>query len=263
MEALILAFIFIFGVLIGSFLNVLIYRHNTGMTLGGRSMCFSCGKKLHWHELIPVLSFFMQKKRCRGCGSKIAWQYSLVELATGALFTGIAFKILFPVTLISIIQTIILFKIISVLMVIFVYDMRHKIIPDLYAILFTLLAIAYTAFNAFALGEPVTHALLFNAGAGLLLFLFFAGLWYFSGGRAMGFGDAKLAVGIGLLLGMGKGLLAIMISFWVGALYGVFLLLARKKYVTMKTEIPFAPFMILGLIISFCLDKNIFDVFIF
>jgi len=226
-------------------------------------MCFSCGKKLHWHELVPIASFFAQNKRCRGCGSKISWQYSLVELVTGTLFAGTAFKVLFPITLFSLLQTTLLFVISSVLMVIFVYDMRHKIIPDLYVVLFIVFAFIYSAFNAYVLGESILHTLLLNIGAGALFFLFFAGLWFFSGGRAMGFGDAKLAIGVGLLLGIGKGILSLMLSFWAGALYGVFLLLVRRKYVTMKTELPFAPFIILGVYIAFFIDKTFFDVFIF
>jgi prepilin signal peptidase PulO-like enzyme (type II secretory pathway) len=254
---------FLLGTIVGSFLNVLIYRHNTGLTLGGRSFCFSCRKKLRWHELLPVVSFAVQRGRCKQCGSKIAKQYALVELATGILFGAIAATTLTTISVITTLQTFTLFVMASTLIVIFVYDLRHKIIPDLYVALFAVSAFTYTGITAYGAGESVLGILFSNAIAALIFFLFFAALWFFSKGKAMGFGDAKLAVGVGALLGLGKGGLALMIAFWTGAIIGAVLLLARKKYVTMKTEIPFAPFIILGVLVAWCINKTFFDVFIF
>lgn len=85
-------FFFLFGLIIGSFLNVVIYRYNTGRSVQGRSGCLSCGKTLSAVELIPLFSFIFQKGKCHGCGSKISWQYPLVEFSTGIAFTLIAFK---------------------------------------------------------------------------------------------------------------------------------------------------------------------------
>src|SRR3989338_3931288 len=79
--------VFILGAIVGSFLNVVILRYNTGVSFfSGRSFCPSCGKKLSWYELVPVVSFFALRRKCAGCDSKISWQYPLVEIATGLLF---------------------------------------------------------------------------------------------------------------------------------------------------------------------------------
>src|SRR3989344_1035853 len=83
---------FIFGLIIGSFLNVVIYRINTRKSLHGRSACMSCQNQLLWYELIPVFSFLGLKGRCRNCKTKISIQYPLVELMTGLIFTFLFFK---------------------------------------------------------------------------------------------------------------------------------------------------------------------------
>jgi leader peptidase (prepilin peptidase)/N-methyltransferase len=117
-------YIFILGACIGSFLNVVIYRYNTGLTINGRSKCFSCGRTLVWYDLIPIFSFLAFKGRCRTCKSKISWQYPAVELTAALLFLG-----LYNLEGIS---TFLIFDCViwSILLVITVYDLRHKIIPD-------------------------------------------------------------------------------------------------------------------------------------
>ena len=92
MNTLLLFVFFGFGIIIGSFLNVIILRYNTHKTFGGRSACMSCTKKLHWYELIPIFSFVGLKGRCQTCKTKISWQYPLVELATGVMFVLIFCK---------------------------------------------------------------------------------------------------------------------------------------------------------------------------
>src|ERR1700752_70221 len=83
---------FVFGTIIGSFLNVVALRYNTGFSLGGRSRCFSCGKTLYWYKLIPLFSFLIQGGRCRKCHSQISIQYPLVEALTGLVFLGLFLK---------------------------------------------------------------------------------------------------------------------------------------------------------------------------
>ncbi|MBL7045234.1 MAG: prepilin peptidase [Parcubacteria group bacterium] len=256
---------FIFGVIVGSFLNVVALRHNTGQTVLGRSNCFSCGKNLSWFELIPIFSFIFQLGKCRVCKSKISWQYPFIELTTGLIFLGIFLKIsdLLFISPIQLILTSIYFIVIfSILIVILVYDLRHKIIPDDLVYTFATLSLAsmFFDFSTFELSIPT----LLPVFSGPILFAPFFLLWFVSSGRWIGLGDGKLALGIGWFLGLSLGASAIMISFWVGAVVGIFLMLISalylsKKRLTMKSEIPFGPFLILGLILVFFFEIDILN----
>lgn len=229
-------FVFIFGAIIGSFLNVVIYRFNTGRSLGGRSTCPVCAKTLKWPELLPIVSFIFLRAKCRSCRTKISWQYPLVEFLTAALFLGVFIWQGLALTIIF------WWLVMATLVVIAVYDLRHKIIPDFFAYTLILLALG-RVFWVFK-DAPWGHLL-----AGIGLFAFFALLWAAGRGRWMGFGDAKLALAVGLLLGPTGGISAIVFAFWSGALAGIALLLLSKRY-TIKAEIPFAPFIIFGFLLN-------------
>ena len=267
-------FVFILGTIIGSFLNVVILRYNTGSSIQGRSGCMSCGKTLEWYELIPVLSYIFLLGRCGRCKSRISVQYPIVELLTGIIFllTFLKFSFIFtyyllPITfylhLLLITYYLLLF---SILIVILVYDLRHKIIPNGFVYAFIALSFLQMFFsfrNGFSFVMPTLGDFL----AGPILFIAFFLLWFLSRGRWMGFGDAKLVLGIGWLLGLLYGVSAVVFGFWIGAIVGIGLLLVKKlsklpvlhrialflgaNALTMKSEIPFAPFLILGLWIAF------------
>ena len=241
-------FVFVLGLIIGSFLNVIIYRYNTGAGVGGRSMCLSCGYQLTWKDLLPLLSFLILRGRCRECRSIISWQYPLVEFSVAVLFLT-AFTV-FGLTY----YTLYIFVMLAILTVIFVYDLKHKIIPDgfVYSFIgFSFLFILYKIFTVSFESQITTLV------AGPLFFSPFALLWWFSKGNWMGFGDAKLALGMGWFLGLLGGYVAIALSFWTGAFVGLLLillskthaLLLKQKKVTIKSEIPFGPFLIIGTLI--------------
>ena len=124
MDLIIGTFYFIFGTIVGSFLNVVAIRYNSGKGIGGRSSCFSCGKNLTWSQLVPIFSFIYSLGRCGSCGSRISAQYPIVEFFTGLIFLGIFFKNL------AIIESIYFLVVFSILIVILIYDIRHKIIPN-------------------------------------------------------------------------------------------------------------------------------------
>ena len=270
----IIAFVFIFvlGTIIGSFLNVVIYRFNSGMSISkGRSMCMSCSKKLHYYELIPLFSFLIQKGKCRGCSAKISYQYPIVEFGTALIFvlTTFHFMHLLSFTQYAYVLIVSLYAFMfSLLVVITVYDFRHKIIPDKLVYLFIVLAFISlfvdTSIGSFS-NSMFTIPTLWQILAGPILALPFAFLWLISKGEWIGFGDAKLVLGLGFLLGLSKGFASIIIAFWIGAIVGIILILINKK-TNMKTQIPFAPFLILSFFLVFFLSidiNSISNLFIF
>lgn len=251
MEIFLAIVIFVLGAIIGSFLNVVILRYGTGRSFAkGRSMCFSCGKELSAKELIPLVSFLIQRGKCGECHAKISWQYFSVELLTAVVFT-LSFLI-FPYL------SVMWFWIIwSLFIVISVYDLYHKIIPD--ALVYALAGMgAIMLFVDF--GPSITFGLptLLDALAGPLFFLPFFLLWYFSKGQWIGLGDGKLAWAIGWLLGFSLGGSAIIYAFWIGAVVGIVMMLLAKK-VVMKTEIPFAPFLVFATFLTWCFQVEVID----
>jgi leader peptidase (prepilin peptidase) / N-methyltransferase len=256
-------FVFIFGAVIGSFLNVIILRLNTGQSIVfGKSKCFSCAKKLKWYELFPLVSFILLRGKCSACKAKISWQYPLTEITTGLLFLLI-FNFQWPIS--NYFNIVYLWTIFSILIVIAVYDSRHQIIPDLFVYSFAGLSfLKLFKFENLEIGSlignwelKIENFNLNNLLAGFMLFAFFAFLWGVSKGKWMGFGDAKLALGIGWLLGMSKGIAAITLAFWIGAIVGVSLLYLSKNKYGLKSSIALGPFMVLGTIISFFWGEKI------
>ncbi len=254
---------FVLGLVVGSFLNVVICRFNTSRTLvSGRSMCMSCQHGLCWYELIPFFSFLALGGRCLVCKSRISKMYPLVELITGVLFMLLFYKFqnLFFIDLLSFVYTYLYYGVImSLLVVIAFYDFRHKIIPDELSLLLGVVSfMGLFMFQNFYLDMHLPDMSQVSAGFMFALPFFF--LWLLSRGTWMGLGDAKLAIGLGWWLGLYKGLAGLVVSFWLGAIISVVLIVFTKKY-TMKSEIPFAPFLVLGSILAFFLQLNIFPNF--
>lgn len=250
----------LFGLIIGSFLNVVIYRLHTGRSLNGSSHCESCGTDLRWYELLPVVSYLIQGGRCRTCSSYIRSQHVLVELTTAILFMVAYLQAGNPVVL----GLLLLF--VSLLVVVSVYDLHHLIIPDEFSFTLALVAVGLVGYQAWY-GAGLDH-LLWSLMAGLLSFTAFALLWWGSAGRWLGFGDAKLAVSLGIMVGIEGVFSLVVLSFWVGAalslLFMLLLALMRKQgrgglrhRVTMKSEIPFAPFLIVAFFLVYFWDADV------
>ncbi len=240
---------FVFGLIVGSFINVVILRHNTGKSLSGRSGCMSCCCKLKWFELLPLISYIALRGKCAKCGSNISLQYPVVELSLAAVFALISiqgFDILH----------IVLAMIISILLLIIaVYDTYHTIIPNFYVYMFIALSILWN----------MQYAIMYLI-AGLVLAVPFALLWLLSRGRWIGLGDAKLMLGIGTMLGLFGGFITLTIASIVGALAGLGYIAIRKLCIIgldctdndskMRLEVPFGPFLIFGFFVVWFLHVD-------
>ena len=250
-------FIFLSGLVVGSFLNCLIYRLKEGKGFfRGRSFCPQCKHVLTWPDLIPVLSFFVLGRKCRYCQKPISWQYPLVELATGLLFVLIMNYEL--ISFENILASLFMLLVSCFLIVIFVYDFKYYIIPDQIIYPATALTFLYQLFrilppplNKGWATQPIENGLWLNFGplfnpllSALLASAFFLAIVLVSQGRWMGVGDIKLAFFMGLFLGYPKILVALFLAFSLGALIGIILILTGKK--TLKAKVPFAPFLVTG-----------------
>lgn len=244
---LILLFAALAGLIVGSFLNVVILRGERGEQMRGRSHCDVCGKVLRPHELIPIVSFVVQKARCRSCGTVLSWQYPLVEAAGAVLFIFITWRLLDSGAAgYHLLLGLAAFPAGAALIVLVTSDLRFQILPDgAVIILFLFGLLASIARGTFAA----------DAVAAVLAALFFAALWFFSSGTWMGLGDAKLVPATFLIVGFPNSIFAFFFSFWLGGIWGALLLLLGHK--RLSSRLPFGPFILAGALLAYLFSKEL------
>ncbi len=239
---------FILGLIIGSFLNVVVYRLEAVETLMGRSHCPHCRKQIRWHDNIPLVSYFLLSAKCRDCGEKISWQYPAVELATGFVFGLIGKYFFFLQDPSSWTITLFYLAVFSVMMVIFVYDLKYMEIPMLILWIGVAMAVAfviYSDWTTYSASMGIMASRTFSAVVGgAISFGFFFWLAWYSDETWMGFGDAYLGILAGMIVGWPVIIFTLAFSFTLGALISVLLIAMRKK--NMKSQVPFAPFLVAG-----------------
>ncbi len=248
---------FIFGLIVGSFLNVVVYRFRSGEggIVTGSSHCRSCRNALGWQDNIPLVSYILLRGRCRQCKAGISLQYPLVEFLTGVSFSFAYFctSVLYDLSggiLIGI--ALITSFLFAVMLLIFVYDYKYMEVPMAaiwWGVFFTFLLIMFFDFileDTFVLFS--SHFFL-HGMAGLIAFLFFFGMSYYSDERWMGYGDSFIALVIGFFLGPLGTFFAILFAVWSGATVGILLTLTGAK--GMKSAIPFGPFLVSGFFVAF------------
>lgn len=236
------------GFIVGSFLNVVIVRLKEGETIFGRSFCRSCRVQIRWYDNIPLLSFLLLQGRCRDCSEKISWQYPVVELLTGVLFAGASRLYYAPDRPETWLEFGWILAIIASFIVIAFYDMRHMEIP-----LITLLVAAGLT-GAFLLADFFFYhdggffisRLWMSLLGGVAVGGFFFVLVWISGESWMGWGDVWLGAIAGLMVGAASVLPMLTFSFGFGALYGLLSIVRKEK--SMKSQVPFAPFLVFGTI---------------
>lgn len=247
-----LLLIFIYGLLIGSFLNVLIYRipKNESISFPG-SHCTVCNHKLAWFDNIPLFSYVYLKGKCRYCKAKISLQYPLVELLNAIVYSLLFFKFGSSVTFVF------YALVASALIAIGVIDLIELIIPDSLVISIIVFTIVYKALNFFVYG---IYPSILDSILGLLISggLFLAIVLLSGGG--MGGGDVTLIASLGLVLGLKYIFLVIFLSFIYGAIISVLLLVTKIK--NRKDPIPFGPFIILAFFTTVFYGKGILEWYI-
>jgi len=287
--------VFIFGTIIGSFLNVVIDRADMKESpVKGHSFCPYCHKRLSWWELIPILSFFLLNRKCSSCKHKLSWQYPLVETGTGLFFVFLFWRFFrFPFISFSLLQNItfenlLIFFIlliwlywIAVLIIISVYDFKKYLILNevlIPAIIFSFFWKIILGFlvqkdlfyfipylNHF-LGEKnfifgyysYEHACLISMFFGIIFACgIISFLVWITKEKAMGWGDAILTLFLGIILGWPEVLVALIIAFLSGGVVALILLFLKKK--TMKSYLPFAPFLSFGALTVMCFGDIILE----
>lgn len=219
---------FIFGIVLGSFFNVLGMRAPVKALFDQkRSYCYSCKRQLSWKELIPIWSYLVQKGRCRGCDIEISPLYPIIELTTGVLFAftychfGLTHELLLGVLLISLVIPVT------------VSDIKYQKIPNSFLLFFTPIFIAYRVFYPLT---PWWNSLLGAGAAFLLLFLL-----VIASRGGMGMGDVKYLTLLGFLFGLEGFLLILLLSTVLGVIIG--LIKIYLKGGDRKTKLAFAPFL--------------------
>lgn len=240
----------LFGLVFGSFLNVVIYRFDDWLSIiKTRSHCRDCKKQLSWFDLIPLISYISLKGKCRYCLKPISWQYSVVEAATAILLVAgyIVIQNLGLDTLTTYFAFGAYTLVVGVLIVIFFHDLYEMLISDYLNYFFIFFAFIYSVLVGLSLEDMILGVLVAVLPIALLV--------YPSRGKWMGEGDVKLAIGIGLLLGYPLSIIALISSFFLGGFLGGIFLLSKK--LSPKSAIPFAPFLIAGTFIAFFFGENI------
>ncbi len=262
MNYIILFFIFLLGLTIGSFLNCLIWRLHKNESIWGRSYCPKCLKKIAWYDNIPVFSFVFLLGKCRHCGKKISFQYPLVELAAGVLFViaainnfgigswelGILFNSAFhfPHSALILVRD---WFIIAVMIIIFIYDLRWFLILDVITLPACIVVFILNLFLGFNLWNLLISGII-GSSFFLLQFIISRGKW-------IGGGDIRLGLLMGLALGWPNIIVGLFIAYFIGATAGLGLILTKKKQ--WGSQIPLGVFLSTATVITLFFGEQILN----
>ncbi|AEA33580.1 prepilin peptidase [Hippea maritima] len=236
---------FIFGLIIGSFLNVCIYRIPLGKSIvWPASFCPNCKQKIRWHDNIPVVSFILLKGRCRYCKSKISPIYPVVELLTGLLTLFVFMR--FGLSLDGVFYLVFVYSLIVASFV----DLKHYIIPDR----ISLGLIAVGLVFGYIRGDFLGSLYGFLAGFFGLYIMAIIGSWVFKK-EAMGGGDIKLLGGIGAFLGIKGVLFSLFSASLFGSFVGIALILFGKK--SYADKLQFGPYLSVGAVLYIFIGKQL------
>jgi leader peptidase (prepilin peptidase) / N-methyltransferase len=241
---------FIFGAIVGSFLNVLILRLPKDKTILGRSECSSCHHTLSALDLFPIFSYVLLRGQCRYCKAKISPRYAIIETVAAVLF-ALAVYAGDVSTAVGIILIVRQWFVMSILLIVFMIDFEHFLILD--KVVFPSVVIIL-ALNSIAdvvsgsLGLDMRSLVVGGIGMAALFFSIFYALWYFSSGKWIGFGDVKFMLVLGLALAWPLTLVGLFLAFVVGGILGMVLIVLGKK--SMQSKLPLGTFLSAGSVVA-------------
>ncbi len=239
----------ILGLTLGSFLNVVIYRLPRHMSLmGPRSMCPSCGTMIRFYDNIPVFSFLLLGRKCRQCGALISWRYPLVEMLTAGLLVLMLLR--FGPTIEFVKYSILTLILIPVTFI----DLDEKIIPNWLTFSGFAAGIAFTLIFQFELWRFMLLGLV--SGGIFMTIIMILGKWLFKK-DAMGMGDVKLLVMIGVYVGMTGTFLIIYLAAVI-AFFIIIIPMILKK-INLGAQIPFGPFIAMGTLVYVLIGADLID----
>jgi leader peptidase (prepilin peptidase)/N-methyltransferase len=238
----------VLGLLVGSFLNVVIFRFpKLKGLIAGRSECLHCKKQIATYDLIPVLSYVFLLGRCRNCKKPISIQYPIVEASVGILFMAMYLKFGLTIELIPYLILVCL----SVL--IFVHDIKYLEIPEIFSWILVFFAVIAAFFvNDFSITNILLGGLVGGGVLGILVGI--------SDEKWMGSGDIKIGLAFGFLLGLERSIIFLFLAFIIGAIIGTVLIIAKGK--NGKSEIAFAPFLIIAALLSIFFGQTLVNFYL-
>lgn len=249
-------FVFVLGLVVGSFIGMLTFRLPRGLSILGRSFCDSCKKQISSGNNIPVLSYFLLKGKSSCCGKKVSIRYPIIEISTAIIFAitflifsgeikltpELGFPYLWWITTFKSFSLWIFLIIVSCFIALTVIDIEFTLLPD------TLLKVLSLPILIFLLLSP--PPVLFDGLLwGFIAFGFFLTIYLVTREKGMGFGDIKMSFLLGALLGFPGVLSWLLISFLSGSIIGIFMLFLKKAKI--GKPIPFGPFLLVSAYISF------------
>jgi len=244
--------VFFFGLIVGSFLNVCIYRlpREKSIVHPG-SACTECGEPIRWYDNIPLVSFAMLRGKCRGCKAPISWRYPIVELVTGLICAGL-FYLYGPS-----IRFAVYFLLSASLIVVTMIDIDFQIIPNGISIPGIPIGFALSFLNPDISWQQSAQGILFGGG---FLALVALGYYLWTKEEGMGMGDVKLLAMIGAFLGVGGVFFTIIFGSIVGSIVGLFMLMGDRG--GRKMKIPFGPFLSLGAVCFVFFGKTVMEMYL-
>jgi leader peptidase (prepilin peptidase)/N-methyltransferase len=247
-ETVALVMALLFGLLVGSFLNVVIYRLPRGTSVvWPASACGSCGRELRWFENIPVLSWVVLGAKCARCKSPISVQYPLVELSTAGLFVLVTW--LTPIG--PLLAARLLFA--CMLVVLFGIDLEHQLLPNVITLPGVAIGVIFSLVNPPGLRDAVIGVLL----GGGVLYAIAAGYYLWRREEGLGMGDVKMLAMIGAFLGWQAVLLTLVLASMSGAVIGLAMMALQRG--TMKYALPFGTFLAIGAVVAMLAGQPIID----